>query len=142
MTTVQTTIPYDEGWKILVNGEKFEGYMTADALLAFDLPAAGTYEITLKYRPTVYIVGLILTILSLLALGGVITVIILRNKKKLTLSKKNPMTRALAAFLPEPVIKVDPAELEAIARANEEAIAAGKRVSGKKPSTRGGKKKK
>lgn len=134
MTTVQTTIPYDAGWRIRINGERVEGYMTADALLAFDLPAAGTYEISLVYRPAIYTAGLIISLLSLLIFGGVIAMIILRNKKKLTLSPKNPLTRTISFFLPEPEIKVDPAELEAIEKANEEAIAQGKRVSGQKPT--------
>ena len=41
--SVQTTIPYDEGWKIYVDGKPIEIYKTFDALIAFDI------SIILKY---------------------------------------------------------------------------------------------
>ena len=100
-TTVQTTIPYDAGWKITVNGEKIEGYRTLDALLAFDLPEAGDYTITMKYRPTIYTVGLILSIVSITLAGGILTLIILRQKRVLTIGGNNPFARMLLFFLPD-----------------------------------------
>ncbi len=51
--TVLTTIPYDRGWQITVDGESVEGYETLDALLAFDLPA-GKHTLTLRYMPKEY----------------------------------------------------------------------------------------
>lgn len=54
--TVLTTIPYDKGWKITVDGEEIEGYETLDALLAFDLPA-GEHTLTLRYMPDEYILA-------------------------------------------------------------------------------------
>ena len=102
MTTVQTTIPYDAGWQITVDGEKVDGYRTLDAMLAFDLPAAGEHEITLRYRPSSYGKGLAISITSLLLLGAALTLMILRDRKKLTLTGKNPASRALLFFLPLP----------------------------------------
>lgn len=88
MTAVQTTIPYDAGWRVSVNGTAVDTYMTADALLAFDLPSAGEHEITLSYRPTLYTVGLVLSIGCLLLFGGLITLQILTKKGKLTLKNR------------------------------------------------------
>lgn len=100
--TVQTTIPYDAGWRITANGEEIEGYQTLDALLCFDLPDAGTYEITLRYRPTIYTVGLILSLVSFLILGLVITLIVLQNRRKLVLSKGSLPGRVMLFLLPPP----------------------------------------
>ena len=100
-TTVQTTIPYDAGWRITANGEEIEGYRTLDALMAFDLPEAGEYTITLKYRPTIYTVGLIISIVSITLAGGLLTLIILRKKGILKIDGGNVLTRCLLFFLPE-----------------------------------------
>jgi len=52
-TTVFTTIPYDEGWKVTVDGEAVEIYETMDALVAFDL-TPGEHTIDMEYRPEIY----------------------------------------------------------------------------------------
>ena len=54
--TILTTIPYDRGWNITVDGEAVEGYETLDALLAFDL-APGEHTITLRYMPHEYVIA-------------------------------------------------------------------------------------
>lgn len=54
--TVLTTIPYDKGWRITVDGKEIEGYETLDALLAFDL-APGEHTLTLRYMPDEYILA-------------------------------------------------------------------------------------
>ena len=100
-TTVQTTIPYDAGWRITANGKEIEGYATLDALLAFDLPEAGEYTITLKYRPTIYTVGLLTSIISIVIVGGILVLILLRQKGTLKLDGENPFVRLLLFFLPE-----------------------------------------
>ncbi len=82
-TTVQTTIPYDEGWQITANGERVEVYETMGALLAFNLPSAGDYEIEMRYRPRIYTVGLIVSIFSSVLLAALITLSILHKKGKL-----------------------------------------------------------
>ena len=52
-TTVMTTLPYDQGWKITVDGKAIETYETLDALLAFDL-TPGTHSINMTYKPDIY----------------------------------------------------------------------------------------
>ncbi len=99
-TTVQTTIPYDAGWQIFVDGARVKGYETLGAMLAFDLPAAGEYEITLNYCPTLYTAGLIITIVSFLLALAVLILIILRKRERLQVTGENCFSRALLFFLP------------------------------------------
>ncbi|MBQ2766964.1 MAG: YfhO family protein [Clostridia bacterium] len=62
-SVVQTTIPYDEGWTVLVDGEPVEIYKTLDALIAFDT-TPGTHTLELKYEPKAFTYGMICTIVS------------------------------------------------------------------------------
>lgn len=58
---VFTTIPYDEGWKITVDGENAELIpVLNDSLIAFRA-GQGEHEIEMKYRPWCITYGLILT---------------------------------------------------------------------------------
>ena len=59
---IQTTIPYDEGWNVYVDGEKVEIYQTLDALVAFNITDIGEHTLEMKYSPTSFRLGLILTI--------------------------------------------------------------------------------
>lgn len=59
---MQTTIPYDEGWKIYVDGTEVEKVETLDALIAFNVEAPGDHQIELKYSPKEYTVGAIISI--------------------------------------------------------------------------------
>ncbi len=61
-----TSIPYDEGWKIYVDGERVDTVKTADALVSFRIPDAGAHRIELKYRSTPITIGLPLTLLCTL----------------------------------------------------------------------------
>ena len=65
---ILTTIPYDEGWSVFVDGKKVETYKTMDALMAFDIENAGEHSIEMKYMPSCYIVGAVITIIGILAL--------------------------------------------------------------------------
>jgi len=63
---ILTTIPYDEGWNVYVDGEKVEIYKTLDALMAFDVSSAGDHTLELKYMPSCYPLGFSISILALL----------------------------------------------------------------------------
>lgn len=54
-----TTIAYDQGWQVYVDGQKVDIFQTADALLSFRVEGAGAHDIELKYMPTIVRVGLI-----------------------------------------------------------------------------------
>ncbi len=58
--TILTTIPYDAGWQVEVDGERIETYKTLDALIAFDL-TPGTHTLTLRYFPNEYRIALWIT---------------------------------------------------------------------------------
>ncbi len=65
-TTILTTLPYDEGWKVYVDGKAVEYEKTLDALIAFNIDNAGKHNIEFRYLPTSFTLGLTITILSIL----------------------------------------------------------------------------
>lgn len=62
-----TTVVYDEGWTVKVDGKKVETFAMGDALLAIDLEA-GDHTITFSYMPKGFIPGVIISVVSLCAL--------------------------------------------------------------------------
>lgn len=85
-----TSIPYDEGWKVYVDGEEASITPICKDSLTGVLVSAGTHEITFKYCPKGFVPGIIITIVCLLAFIGLsyqdkIKEII--NKKKTTIKK-------------------------------------------------------
>lgn len=72
-----TTIPYDKGWKVTVNGKQAETQVTANNLLSFEVES-GEAEIVFTYHaPGLFAGGII----SALALVGVLVYAIIRKKK-------------------------------------------------------------
>ena len=65
--TILTTIPYDKGWNVYVDGEKVETYETLNALMAFDISNSGEHSLELKYWPSEYTFGIIISICGILA---------------------------------------------------------------------------
>lgn len=63
-TVVQTTIPYDAGWRVTVDGEAVVPYETAEALLAFTI-APGSHTVSLEYRPQAWLWGRTITGIAL-----------------------------------------------------------------------------
>lgn len=76
-STLMTTIPYDKGWTIRINGEKVdtygimkdtdklsEGNDSEGALLACDLPA-GVNTVELSFTPVGFVPGVIISVISL-----------------------------------------------------------------------------
>lgn len=59
-----TTIPYDKGWHIQVDGKKVTPYQVQNTFLAFNV-APGKHRITMTYWPPLLGVGLLVTITSL-----------------------------------------------------------------------------
>ena len=59
--TVLTTLPYDEGWHIKVDGKEVEYYKTLDSLIAFEIEDVGEYEIEFVYRSKAFVYGMICT---------------------------------------------------------------------------------
>lgn len=65
-----TSIPYDEGWNVYVDGEKVEIYKTLNALIALDI-TPGQHTVEFLYRSSAMVYGWILC-----AIGVVIFVIL------------------------------------------------------------------
>ena len=58
-----TTIPYDDGWHVLINGKEVEKYKNIDSLLAFDLPQ-GDAVVELYFVPKGFSLGLGISIIT------------------------------------------------------------------------------
>ena len=61
-TNIMTTITYDDGWQIYIDGKKTEIYKSLDALIAFDVDGVGEHTVELKYMPPIYKLGMIMSI--------------------------------------------------------------------------------
>lgn len=70
---VFTTIPYDEGWVIKLDGHEVELIETLEALIAFDA-APGEHTLTMEYRPDCVIYGRLVSATGLAAFIGVCAV--------------------------------------------------------------------
>lgn len=75
---VYTSIPYDEGWQVYVDGKKVKTFKIGNALLAFDADK-GYHTIKFKYIPKGLLLGMIC---SLVGISIMITNIVLDNKKR------------------------------------------------------------
>ena len=64
--TVLTTIPFDKGWKIYVDGNEVEPIKALGALIAFkiDGEAGEVHEISLIYQPHTHTVGMTISLIS------------------------------------------------------------------------------
>ena len=74
-----TTIPYDEGWKVYVDGKKVDIYEAAEALVSFRIEDAGEHNIRFVYRSNAYVGGLIITCVGIAAF---VCIIIFEDKLK------------------------------------------------------------
>lgn len=63
--TVLSTIAYDEGWQVFVDGKQVETYQTLDSLIAFDIEDAGEHSVEFKYMPRIYVIGATLSIVGI-----------------------------------------------------------------------------
>ena len=65
--TILTTIPYDKGWNVYIDGEKVETYEVLNALMAFDISDDGEHSVEMRYMPKEYIVGAFISIFGIVA---------------------------------------------------------------------------
>ena len=93
--TIMTTIPYDKGWKVYVDGKQIETYsIYGDSLMAFDITNAGEHSIEFKYMPDIYVTTGIISGASTVVFIGLVAFECIRNKKrtKVTTISKNEET--------------------------------------------------
>lgn len=80
--TVLTTIPYDSGWKVYVDGEKVDTFKSIETFVAFDI-SAGEHSIVLKYQPTIFYIGIFTSLLGITLF--VLLIFIDKRKRELNL---------------------------------------------------------
>lgn len=61
---ITTTIPYDRGWRVFVDGKAVDSYEVANALLAFDIKDAGQHDIKFVYAPTALVLGIGISVVA------------------------------------------------------------------------------
>ncbi len=62
-----TSVPYDAGWTVKVDGKKVDTMMIGSAMLGIELDA-GMHNITMTFCPRGFVVGVICTVLAILIL--------------------------------------------------------------------------
>ncbi|MBO5511516.1 MAG: YfhO family protein [Clostridia bacterium] len=60
-----TSIPYDEGWNIYVDGEKVELYEANNSLISFYVEGSGEHSIEMKYMPATVALGIGVSVICL-----------------------------------------------------------------------------
>ena len=64
-----SSIPYDDGWSVYVDGEKAETFEIGGTLLAIEL-TPGNHQIEYKYTPSGFVYGIAITAVTALGLCG------------------------------------------------------------------------
>jgi uncharacterized membrane protein YfhO len=62
---ILTTIPYDEGWKIYVDGVRVDIQKSLDALISFNIASSGEHTLEMKYIPTAHLLGAVISLLGI-----------------------------------------------------------------------------
>ncbi len=99
---IATTIPYDEGWNVYVDGKKVEVCRTADALLGFRIDGAGEHTLEMRYMPHTVSFGLAVSIVAIL-----IFVVLLVLYRRLV---RIPVLRGVLTVPGEPLPTAETAE--------------------------------
>ena len=81
---IYTSIPYDEGWNVTVDGEPVEITTVCGALLAVDasLLPEGAHTVVLTYMPKCYVIGLAISVGGMLLLALCLAIRFLSHKIK------------------------------------------------------------
>ena len=64
-----SSIPYDDGWSVYVDGKKAETFEIGGTLLAIEL-TPGNHQIEYKYTPSGFVYGIAITAVTALGLCG------------------------------------------------------------------------
>lgn len=92
--TVLTTLAFDRGWKVYVDGKEVELTKALGALISFQIEGEVGQEHTVSmiYRPNTYVIGLTVTVIS----AGLLLVLIIFERWL----KKIPVIRVLFTAIP------------------------------------------
>ncbi len=83
-TAILTTISYDEGWQIKVDGKSVPIKKSLDALVSFEIEGEGEHTVEMTYSPRIVNIGAIISLGSLVVYGAILTAdhLIYRKRKK------------------------------------------------------------
>ena len=88
-TMILTTIAYDKGWQIYVDGEQVETYQVLDALIAFNIDEAGEHTLEMKYMPSIYSLGMKISVAGIAVF--IVICVVEAVLKKLRRNKSTPI---------------------------------------------------
>ncbi len=89
---IMTTIPYDEGWKVYVDGEPVAIHAVyGDSLLAFYIEDSGEHQIEFKYMPYTYVITSIISVVSLIIFVLLIAYELGKSKKTVPVNTNNEL---------------------------------------------------
>ncbi|MGM9683902.1 MAG: YfhO family protein, partial [Eubacteriales bacterium] len=63
--TILTTVPYDEGWHIILDGEEIAYDKALDCLITFEIAEAGEHTLEFKYMPSAFVSGIRITMIGI-----------------------------------------------------------------------------
>lgn len=69
---IMTTIAYDAGWKVTVDGKRVDTFEVLDGVVAFRIDGKGEHTVMMKYRPRALTLGLAVSIVSILIFALII----------------------------------------------------------------------
>ena len=78
--TLFTSIPYDKGWEIRVDGKPVEGRKLFDTFLGVDL-TEGRHTISMKYQPQGLKEGILITLGSVILIAFIVILETLKKRK-------------------------------------------------------------
>ncbi len=120
MNTVFTTIPYDKGWQVYIDGEKVETYEVLGALIAFDVDEAGSHSLKMVYRSDSMVYG---AIISAVGLALLLIIIIFEKQLKKLYVKIMPADRPITADTDAEPFETLDAEILYVSHADTDASA-------------------
>lgn len=80
-TLIMTTIAFNDGLKVLIDGAETKKILAADALLAFNVPP-GSHSITITYTTPYLMCGIILSVLSAVLFGAALIIYTKKQSNK------------------------------------------------------------
>ena len=102
-----TSIPYDKGWKVKIDGEIVETYPIGDALLGFDI-AQGEHEVEMSYSTYGLGIGILISVVCLLAF--LLLVMLCYDKPRKWLSEHAKFMQPILDKTASPASPIEPVE--------------------------------
>ena len=123
--TIMTTIPYDEGWQVYVDGQQVDIEKAVGALISFKIDDAGEHTVRFLYRSSAFRYGIIITVASLV--GFILIMIFERWLRRLKFVKfffvvegeQNDETLRLEAAERNPISKSEDEKLFKLKKLNK-----------------------